>query len=331
MHNCTTCKWGKILLAFQRDRKGTEARLGYSENAVLAHCDECVAAFAKTWRGVCRDCAWKDRNLPYWQRTRHCEACAKAFAATSGMKCEGCKWNNPQSRQPTDASLAHCKACLDATGSTKGAMGCEGCPAMKIPTERRRAACMKCSLKFSQNQMVVGGTNELSNGGETFISYDNHNAAMTDDRDVAMQISPDFVASRRPSAHPATSLKRLPGESEEQVTKRVIDMMNEFLKQLAALPDIQILLFMSKLRGDAQTKFAFSHGLSDSTVSTLYKKLVMTSPVFREFMKGIGIAGVDEVAKKVEEEGLVRRKKTATRTKYVDIRQMEFDFTSEKK
>lgn len=338
MENCTTCKWRKILDKLDRDLSKTSGkdheRLSQERKALLVHCDECVAEFREKWDGVCTQCLWKDRNLPYEARKRHCAACAEEYAKHHAFSCGsegGCQWDNPKRRMPSDAAMAHCKACI-ATRKTSKAMNCESCDNSSLPESVRRVACIGCSLKFQTNPMVIGASNELSNKGQTIESYDNHAPGMTDDRDTVQIISSEYKDSLKPSLeHPLDALARVTSKDTETVAKRIYDRMKGFLRDLADLPDLHALVALSMLRGEKQRDFARNHNISDSAVHNIIVKLMAKHPTITDFMKMS--YSYDEIAAKLtkadeigKQEEVKQKTARSSRKKFVRVEQMQFDF-----
>lgn len=151
---------------------------------------------------------------------------------------------------------------------------CLECEWYKRPASVRREVCFACSKKFTSKSSVRNGINELSNGGQTIISYDNHNPEM-DDRDVVSQTDKDYL-------HSLSSHAPVIGQSLSP--EEMVEMIKKFLCDMSMLPDMHILLFMSRLRGEKQTTFAKNHRIPDAAANTIYNQLLNRSEVFRSFM-----------------------------------------------
>lgn len=284
--NCLSCKWYKI-----RHNKAAMNFNHLTPADIDERCSECLEEFkAECTRKprVCLDCEWKDRNLPYEARTLRCQACAASFAASGPHDCTRCVWNDERRRMPTVETLAHCKACIGiANGKT--AKNCDTCDWQKMPEAIRRPHCCKCSLQFAASAKVRNSTNELSNKGQTIVSYDNHNPNMTDDRDTVTKISRRYAESRKSASaeksdHPVFQIAYNRDESLEEWAENAYETMKRFLYEFGQLTDMQALLFLSEVKGEKKTDFARNHNLKDSTVNALFHQLVYRSPIFQNFI-----------------------------------------------
>ena len=283
---CRDCRWWRL----RADARLRE-REGVSVERIRAACADCAARFAEecvSHPRTCRECEWKDRGLPHEQRAAHCRACAEAWAK-GGHRCDDCAWNDQRAVMPTDAAMAHCKACLAEMGGGKTTMNCASCPWRDSPKSVRVKRCAACSIGFSANRKVSGSTNELSNKGQTIESYDNHNAEMADDRDIVSEIRADYIEARRSKSadgtpHPVFNVADRCGMTVDEFARDAYDFMKRFVYEMAELTDVQALLFLSTVRGERQCDFAKSHGLSSTAVNAIFKQVVGRSEVFRRFV-----------------------------------------------
>lgn len=285
--NCLSCKWNQIKNAPKDARK----KLDISDADIAAECSKCLGRFKEACSKkppTCFECAWKDRTLPYEARKLRCKACVEAFVAKTDHDCGKCPWNDPKHHMPTDATLEHCKACVSVTTGS-GAMNCEHCSCKNLPESIRRPTCIKCSMRFATNSKVKASTNELSNKGRTIVSYDNHNPNMVDDRDTVTKLSKDYLNLRKSESgkdtrHPVVHVADRIGMTVTQFAEESYDKMKRFLYELSQLTDMQVLLFLSEVKGEKKTDFAKNHNIKDAAVNVLHKQILFKSPVFKDFI-----------------------------------------------
>ncbi len=283
--NCSECRWNRLRTdARLREREGASIE---SVRSACARCAERFAAECAATPRNCFGCEWRDRSLPHEQRRAHCRVCAEAWSR-GVHECDGCIWNDPKRPMPSEAALAHCKACLASMGG-KTAMNCASCAWRDAPKSVRAKRCAACSIGFSGNRKVAASTNELSNKGQTIESYDNHNAEMADDRDIVSEIREDYLEARKSKSadgtpHPVFAAADRCGMSVDDFARDAYDFVKRFVYELSELTDIQALLFLSTVRGERQSDFSRSHGLSSTAVNALFKQVLGRSEVFRRFV-----------------------------------------------
>lgn len=281
---CISCKWYLL-----KCDKAMRRREGVSMVDIETACEKCLETFRRMCAvkpHTCVDCEWKDRTLPFAQRSLRCRACAEEYAKEA-HECGSCMWNDPKRAMPTDETMAHCTACLKGVdGKTR--MNCVGCEWSNTPKVIRVRHCAACSLKFSANPKVISSTNELSNKGQIIESYDNH-SDMKDDRDIVHKIDHSYIASRDSKSkdgapHPVYEAARVSGMTTEEVARNAYDLMLRFIYELTGMSDIHALLFLSTIRGEKQSEFARAHNLSVSSVNMMYKRVLGNSDVFQRFI-----------------------------------------------
>jgi hypothetical protein len=141
-------------------------------------------------------------------------------------------------------------------------------------------------LTFSSQSKVISSTNELSNKGQSFLSYDNHLPSKTDDGDVAALIRDDYKASRYGSPTTAAQdAKALSLRTSLHVSEGALEYVRRIVYELVELSDQQLCHFKSLVRGISKSDFGRSHGMKPTSVNRIYNQLLASSPIFRNFIQ----------------------------------------------
>ena len=205
---------------------------------------------------------------------------------------------------------------------------CIECEWMEKPVSVRRSHCIECSKKFVSNAKIRNGTNELSNKGRTFVSYDNH--GMADDRDVVADIDKEYLRGLKSSAngvHPVIGLAKRMGVSMDKFAELMYERTKRFIYELTQLSDIQVLYFISKARGDMPTSFAKAHKISDSAVTTIHHQVVARSELFETFIRMMRGGTLEGTRGRKRKTGTAKAAATRKCRKivYVGTEQLEMD------
>ena len=163
-------------------------------------------------------------------------------------------------------------------------MQCHNCSWLEKPAEVRRDHCIACSTdQYKRNRF---NTNELSNKGKTFISFDNHNAEMTDDRDVCAGVSKAYLRSRTNSAagtpHPSKAISKHIGIN---IPEQAYEFVKRFLFEMYSLTEMQELLIRALILGVSSTDFAAAHGIKPAAVRQNLKIIAAKSPIVAAYIK----------------------------------------------
>lgn len=162
-------------------------------------------------------------------------------------------------------------------------MTCTSCKWASAPADERRDRCIACSQH--EYEAHRWNTNELSNKGQCVESFDNHSAAMVDDRDVCSEVRPEYLLARARSIpgteHPADGITRRTGV---KVDETAYDYFKTFLCELTSMTEFRACLFLSIVKGEEKVAFASRHGRTPSFVNREYQAMLLESPTLANFI-----------------------------------------------
>lgn len=164
-------------------------------------------------------------------------------------------------------------------------MGCHNCEWLSKPAEVRRDHCIACSTKAYKKHRY--NTNELSNKGQTIVSYDNHNSDMVDDRDVASSVAKDYLIQQKSLSTPDIPhpCKQLSKDLGMEVPEVAYEFVKKFIFELYELSEIQELLLRAIIKGIKMTEFAKSHGMTSAAVTKEVKAIINRSPIILNYVR----------------------------------------------
>ena len=207
-------------------------------------------------------------------------------------------------------------------------MQCHNCKWRDKPAEVRREHCIACSQDHYQRHRF--NSNELSNAGQTFISYDNHNSEMQDDRDVASQTSKEYLLTRRSLSDPRVPhpVKAISKDLDTEIPEIAYEFIKKFLYEIYSLTEIQELLLSAIIQGKPFCEFARNHGMTEAAVTKNVKIIIQRSPIVMNYVRNAtgGKMRISNRGRKPTKPDKPLTDKVAKKVEYVGAFQQSFGF-----